>query len=95
MLNGRGHNRTERVGQTQGVERIGGQGGGPLCTAAPQLPIDVVEALATALAKALVRDYQRDIDARVSSSPGKSMTLASAPRKLSTPSALSFPKTTR
>ncbi len=69
--------------QTQGVERIGGQGGGPLCTADPQLPADVVETIATALAKALVRDYQRDMDARVSSSPEKSMTLASAPRRLS------------
>ena len=82
------------MGRTQNVE-VGGQAGGSVCAADPQLSADVIEAVATALAKALVRDYQRDMDARVSSSPEKSMTLASAPRRLSAPSALSFPKTTR
>ena len=82
------------MGRTRDLERIGGQGGGSLCVADPQLPVDVVEAIAAALATALVRDHQRDMDARLSSSPGKSVTLAGAPRKLSATSALSFPKTT-
>lgn len=59
------------MGQTQGVERVGDQGGGPLRTADPQLPVDVVEVIATALATALVRDYQRDRDGGLSSPPGK------------------------